>query len=84
MMDISVPAGAADAAAGAKANRPAGKGSDTDSNGGFSDVLNKANANSDRNPGAKTNGQQPTGTADGGNGAEPTAPLPPSAVPVGC
>ena len=74
MMDISVPAGAADAAAGAKANRPAGKGSDADGSGGFSDVLNKANAGSDRNQGAKADGQQPSGTADGGNGAVGSAP----------
>ena len=74
MIDISVPSGAADAAAGAKAGRPAGKSSDADGSGGFADVLNKANANSDRSQGAKADGQQPAGTADGGNGAVGSAP----------
>lgn len=73
MMDISVPAGAADATAGAKAGRPAGKGADTEGSGGFADVLNKANAGSDRNQGAKADGKQSSETADSGNGAVTSA-----------
>jgi chemotaxis protein MotD len=76
MMDISVSTGAspAEAAAGAKSGRQTGKGSDADSNGGFSDVLNKAGSGSDRQQGSGSDTQQ-TSSADGsGKGAVGESP----------
>ncbi len=78
MMDINVSAGApaTDAVAVAKSGRQAGKG-DASGNGGFADVLNKANGSSRQ--GAC---DQSDGAATSASTAAPTAPHKTTAKPI--
>ncbi|OCJ17690.1 flagellar hook-length control protein [Rhizobium sp. AC44/96] len=78
MMDINVSAGApaTDAVAVAKSGRQAGKG-DASGNGGFADVLNKANGSNRQGA-----GDQSDGAATSASTAAPTAPHKTTAKPI--